>query len=156
MADFSAIGMTDTPVEIPPPVINGIDTAPEQICGVGRTTGHSKSGPRILYSNISLGRSQWPRRLRRDSAAVCFLGLWVPAPPGAWMSVSCDCCVLPGRGLCDGLITRPGESYRMWCVSECDSEASIMRGPWPTGAVAPWKRQCIIGQCVDFCKGIAV
>jgi hypothetical protein len=28
--------------------------------------------------------------------------------------------VLSGRGLCDGLITRPGESYRMWCVSECD------------------------------------
>jgi hypothetical protein len=28
-------------------------------------------------------------------------------PPGAWMSVSCECCVLSGRGLCDGLITRP-------------------------------------------------
>jgi hypothetical protein len=24
-------------------------------------------------------------------------------------------CVLPGRGLCDGLITRPEESYRLWC-----------------------------------------
>jgi len=29
------------------------------------------------------------------------------------ISVSCDCCVLSGRGLCDGLITRPEESYRM-------------------------------------------
>jgi hypothetical protein len=28
------------------------------------------------------------------------------------MSVSCECCVLSGRGLCDGLITRPEESYR--------------------------------------------
>jgi hypothetical protein len=29
----------------------------------------------------------------------------------AWMSVSCGCCVLSGRGLCEGLITRPEESY---------------------------------------------
>jgi hypothetical protein len=32
------------------------------------------------------------------------------------MSVSCECCVLSGRGLCDGLITRAEESYRMWGV----------------------------------------
>jgi hypothetical protein len=37
-------------------------------------------------------------------------------PDGEWMSVSCECCVLSGRGLCDGLITRPEESYRVWCV----------------------------------------
>jgi hypothetical protein len=28
--------------------------------------------------------------------------------------------VLSGRGLCDGQIPRPEESYRLWCVSECD------------------------------------
>jgi hypothetical protein len=28
--------------------------------------------------------------------------------------------VLSDRGLCDGPIHRPGESYRLWCVSECD------------------------------------
>jgi hypothetical protein len=34
------------------------------------------------------------------------------------MSVSFDCCVLSGRGLCDGLITRPEESYGVCvCVS---------------------------------------
>jgi hypothetical protein len=32
------------------------------------------------------------------------------------MFISCDCCVLSGRGLCVGLITRPEESYRVWCV----------------------------------------
>jgi hypothetical protein len=37
-------------------------------------------------------------------------------PPAAWMSVSCKCCVLSGRGLCDGLVPRPEESYRVWCV----------------------------------------
>jgi len=44
------------------------------------------------------------------------LGLWVHIPQGAWMSVSCECCVLSGRGLCIGLITHPEESYRVWCV----------------------------------------
>jgi hypothetical protein len=43
-------------------------------------------------------------------------GIWVRILPRAWMSVCCDCCVLSGRGLCDGLITRPEESYRVWCV----------------------------------------
>jgi hypothetical protein len=28
--------------------------------------------------------------------------------------------VLSGRGLCDGPIPRPEESYRLSCVSECD------------------------------------
>jgi hypothetical protein len=28
--------------------------------------------------------------------------------------------VLSGRGLCDGPILRPEESYRLWFVSECD------------------------------------
>jgi hypothetical protein len=48
------------------------------------------------------------------------------------MSASCECCVLLGRGICVGLITRPEESYRVWCVSECDREPSITRRPWPT------------------------
>ena len=32
---------------------------------------------------------------------------------GAWMLVCCECCVLSGKGLCDELITRPEESYRL-------------------------------------------
>jgi hypothetical protein len=38
----------------------------------------------------------------------------------AWMFVSCTVFVLSGRGLCDGPIPRPEDSYRLWCVSECD------------------------------------
>ena len=38
------------------------------------------------------------------------------------MSVSGDCCVLSGRGLCVGLITRP-ESYRLWARSIYNEEA---------------------------------
>jgi hypothetical protein len=30
--------------------------------------------------------------------------------------------VLSGRGLCDGLITLPEESYRLWRVVVCDQE----------------------------------
>ena len=38
------------------------------------------------------------------------------------MDVCCEFCVLSGRGLCDELITRPEESYRLWCVVVCDLE----------------------------------
>jgi hypothetical protein len=44
------------------------------------------------------------------------------------MVVRCECCVcLKGRGLCDGLVTRPEESYRLWCVLVCDLGTSRMR-----------------------------
>ena len=79
-------------------------------------------------------RSQWPRGLRCSSTATCMLKSWVLIPPGAWMSVCCECCVLSGRGLCDELITRPEETYRPWCVVVCDLEkqTSCMRRPRPT------------------------
>jgi hypothetical protein len=51
------------------------------------------------------------RGVQRKSTAAILLGLWVWIPPGVWMSVACECCVLSGRGLCDGLITRPEESW---------------------------------------------
>jgi hypothetical protein len=72
----------------------------------------------ILFYDIcrNLGRSQRPRCLRRGSEAVRLLGLWFRIPPGAWMSVCCECRVLSDRGLCVGLITRPEESYRVPCV----------------------------------------
>ena len=40
------------------------------------------------------------------------------------MFVCCECCVLSGRGLCDGLITPPEKSYRLWRVVVCDQETS--------------------------------
>jgi hypothetical protein len=63
--------------------------------------------------------------------AARLLRSWVRIPSGAWMFVCCECCVLSGRGLCDELITRPEESYRLWCVVVCDLETSRMRRPWP-------------------------
>jgi len=43
------------------------------------------------------------------------------------MSLCCKCCVLSGRGLCVGLITRPGSPTECG-VSERDREAPIRRG----------------------------
>jgi len=38
--------------------------------------------------------------------------------------------VLSGRGLCDELITRPEEFYRLCCVVVCDLETSRMGAPY--------------------------
>ena len=58
-------------------------------------------------------------RSKAQSTAARLLSSWVRIPPGAWMSVCCECFVFSGRGLCDELITRPEESYRLWCVAVC-------------------------------------
>jgi hypothetical protein len=49
--------------------------------------------------------------------------------------------VLSGRGLCDELITRPEESYRMWCVVVCDLETSRMRSHDPRWAAEPQEKK---------------
>ena len=54
------------------------------------------------------------------------------------MFVCCECCVLSGRGLCDGLIIRPEKSYRLWCVLGCDLETSKMRRARPALGLVPW------------------
>jgi hypothetical protein len=53
------------------------------------------------------------------------------------MFVCCECCVLSGRGLCDRLITRPEESYRLWRVVVCDQETTKTRRLKP--ATGLWK-----------------
>ena len=90
--------------------------------------------------NVSLHfdcRSQWPRDLRRRSTAARLPRLWVRIPPVLWMFVCCECCVLSGRGLCEGLITRPEESYRLWRVVVYDKEISKTRRLTP--ATGLWK-----------------
>jgi len=62
--------------------------------------------------------------------AARLLRSWVRIPPGAWIFVCCECCVLSGRGLCDELITCPEESYRLCCVIVCDLETSRIGAPY--------------------------
>jgi hypothetical protein len=70
----------------------------------------------------------------RSKDGVCghrLLVFRVRIPLEAWMFVSSKCCVLSGRGLCDRPITRPGESYTLRCIIECDLETSRIRRHWP-------------------------
>jgi hypothetical protein len=71
----------------------------------------------VKTAKFSLGRSGcfWNKGIMRQywpiPVAMWCKGLRVQIPPGAWMSVPCECCMLSGRGLCVGLSTRPEESY---------------------------------------------
>jgi hypothetical protein len=61
------------------------------------------------------------------------------------MFVCFECCVLSDRGLCDELITRPEESYRLWCVVVCDVETSRKRKPGPAlGRSATEKKSNVV------------
>ena len=62
--------------------------------------------------------------------AAHLLRSWVLIPPGAWIFFCCKCRLLSGRGLCDELITRPEESYRLWCVVVYDLETSRIGAPY--------------------------
>jgi hypothetical protein len=86
-------------------------------------------------------RSQLTRGLRCRSAAARLLRLWVRIPPGAWMSVCCECCVLSGRG-------RPEKPYRLWCVVVCDLETSWIRKPWPSAVSCVKKNWDISLSCL--------
>ena len=96
-----------------------------------------------IYIYINTRRSQCPRVLRRRSAAARLIRLWVRIPPGTWMFVCCECCVLSGRGLCDELITRPEESYRMWWVVVWSRNLVNEEAMAHWGAVVPDKKMYI-------------
>jgi len=61
-------------------------------------------------------KSRWSRGIKPGLTAVRMLGWRFRIPLESWKYVSCECCVVSGRGLCVGLIARPVESYRMWRV----------------------------------------
>jgi hypothetical protein len=91
----------------------------------------------LLSHEQKIKQSQWPRGLWRRTSAASLLRLWVRIPPRAWMFFCCECCVLSGRGLCDGLITRPEEPYRLWSAVVCEQETSKTRRLKP--ATGLWK-----------------
>ena len=72
---------------------------------------------------------EWSAR-RRDLYLARLLRSWVRIPSGAWIFVCCECRLLSGRGLCDELIIRPEESYRLWCAAVCDLETSRIGAPY--------------------------
>ena len=76
-------------------------------------------------------RSQWPRGLRRGSAAARLLdcGFEFRRERGCLSLASVVCCQVEVFASSWSLVQRsPTECG----VSECDREVSIMRRPWPT------------------------
>jgi len=90
--------------------------------------------PLPLFLCPSACRSQWPRGLR---PLACWDCGFESRRRHRRLSVMIVVCVV--RGLCDELITRPEESYRLWCVVY-DLETSWMRRPCPTGGLSHQKQ----------------
>jgi hypothetical protein len=90
-----------------------------------------------IYINVKsyFCRSQLTRGLWRRSRAARLLRSWVRIPPKA----CCVCCMLSGRGLCDELITRPWESYRLWRVVVWIKKHRKREGHSPRWAAEPDK-----------------
>ena len=90
--------------------------------------------PKLLFERVN-------RKSRADpngSTVARLLGLRVRIPPGAWLSVSCGCCLLSCRE-----VSVLGWSLVRRSPTECgvcDHEASIMR-PGPLGAAAAWRKK---------------
>ena len=130
-------GISQTPITSRTGFFHSKNTCPLRqdlnLCGIKR----------YCTKHIIFCRSQWPRGLRRRSLAARLLRLWVRIPPGTWMFVCCKCCVLSGRGLCDGVIIRPEESYRLWRVVVCKIQP-------PMGVVAPGEKKSIFWHVTPY------
>jgi hypothetical protein len=83
------------------------------------TQWHSKTEPWTVFCVYKM--PEWPIPVATwYEAWVCdrALAVIVGSNParGVDVCLCCECCVMSGRGLCDGLITYPEEFYRLWCV----------------------------------------
>jgi len=87
-----------------------------------------------------LSRSQWPRGLRRGSAAARLLGMWVRTLPrhGCLSVVSVVCCQVQVSPSVWPLVQRsPTECG----VPECHREASTLMRFWPTLGCWPMRNR---------------
>ena len=115
-----------TPGKDPVPIVQEVGWGPGPVWTGGKSRPHRDSIPDRPARSQSLYRLSYPAHVlciyvsiifmipvpvAARSKAARLLRLWVRIPPGAWMSVSCECCVLSDTGLYDALITRPEESY---------------------------------------------
>jgi hypothetical protein len=84
-----------------------------------------------------MSRSQWPRGLKRGSAAARLPGLRSRIPPGAWITACCESSVR-----CQVEVSATGRSLVQRSPTECgvsqfDLKTSTMRRPRPTRTVEP-------------------
>jgi hypothetical protein len=70
--------------------------------------------------NIHVALFETIRAAARSRALACGSSrAGIAGSNPAWrmdVCVCCECCVLSGRGFCDGSNAPPMESYRVWCV----------------------------------------
>jgi len=59
---------------------------------------------------------------------------------------------LSGRGLCDELITRPEESYRLWCFVVYDLETSRVGAPYIYDISNLRVKRLNMGSCCEFLR----
>jgi hypothetical protein len=94
----------------------------------------------ILIGMGPLCRSRWPCGQMFGSGAARLLGLWVRMPPEASMSVSCECLCCQVEASASGW-SLAHRSPTEGGVSECDREASILRGSLPTRGFADGRKK---------------
>jgi hypothetical protein len=99
--------------------------------------------PGIRSGSVTSAEVDWNNSYQSILSPYYFLVVYGPSQWPRGMSVTCQCCVLLGRGLCVGLIPPPEQPYRVWCVIMCDRTTSTMRWPWSTAgcrATGGWKQ----------------
>jgi hypothetical protein len=97
----------------------------------------------LFYNLVAADPSGWAvssEGLRPIACSKC----GVRIQPGAWMSVSCECCVLSG---CQIEVNVRGRSLVQrsptdWCVIVCDLRTSRMKRPWPALGCCANERTC--------------
>ena len=74
----------------------------------------------LIHARVNTCRSQWPRGLRRSSAAARLIGSWVRIPPEAWIFVCCEyyvCCQVEVSATSWSLVQRsPSDCGASLCV----------------------------------------
>jgi len=114
--------------------------------GWGKVFGAVQTGPKALPDSCTIGAAYFAgvKRQKADprswSAPLpCWdFGFKSSRKHGCLSLVCAVCCQVQASA--SGLITRPEESYRVWCMSECDRGTSQRRHR-PTRVVEPWKKK---------------
>ena len=99
-------------------------------------------------------RSEWPRGLRRGSAAAVLLRLWVRIPPAAWTFVCCEYCVC-----CQVEVSATSWSLVQRSSTDCGPSLCVIYkprewgGPGPLEAVEPKTKKVISVQAMKAQPG---
>ena len=108
------------------------------------------NGTATFYLIIRYCRSQWPRRLKRGSAAAYFLGLQVRIPPahGCRPTVSVVCCHVEVSATSWSPVQ--GSPTECGVCVLCDHGVSIMRKPWPIRGCCAVRKIIKISDIFDY------